>query len=99
VAAGAAAAKTRPEKLEACSRRRGYSSRFGLRLGAGGKYGSAGRCHQGFFTSRENLRAWVEERPSAIGRQITIDQSLADKRRMIPLPSAKACKEGDWAPK
>lgn len=72
---------------------------FGLRRGADGKYGSAGCYHQGFFTSGENLRAWVEQTPAAIGRQITIDQSLADKLRMSPQQIAKACKIGECAPK
>ncbi len=72
---------------------------FGLRQGADGKYGSAGCYHQGFFTSGENLRQWVDQTPTATGRQISIDQSLADKLRMSPQQIAKACKIGECAPK
>lgn len=72
---------------------------FGLRQGADGKFGSAGCYHQGFFTSAENLRKWVAQTPAAVGRQITIDQSLADKLRMSPQQIAKACKVGECAPK
>jgi hypothetical protein len=72
---------------------------FGLRRGADGKLGSAGCYHQGFFTSAENLRAWVEQTPTAVGRQISIDQSLADKLRMSPQQIANACEVGECAPK
>lgn len=72
---------------------------FGLRPNAEGKFGSAGCFHQGFFASAENLRAWVGQTPYAVGRQISIDQSLADKLRMSPQQIAKACKIGECAPK
>ena len=72
---------------------------FGLRPNAAGKLGSAGCFHQGFFTSAGNLRTWVEQTPHAVGRQITIDQSLADKLQMSPQQIAKACKIGECAPK
>jgi thioredoxin 1 len=72
---------------------------YGLRKKPDGAFGSAGCFHQGFFVSTENLRKWVEQQPLETGKQITIDQSLADKMAMTPQQIAKACKVGECSPK
>jgi hypothetical protein len=71
-----------------------------LRPGPEGELlGSAGCFHQGFFTSRESLEAWLEHHPQETGRMIPIDQVLADKLRLTPAQIAGACKIGECAPR
>jgi hypothetical protein len=72
---------------------------FGKRKGADGKWVSAGCFHQGFFTTPENLRKWLEAHPFETGEMITIQQSLADKMKLSPQQIQKACKIGECAPK
>jgi len=72
---------------------------FGLRRKPDGSFGSAGCFHQGFFTSEESLKKWLEQNSSAVGRMISIDQALADKMKLSPEQIAKACKVGECAPK
>ena len=72
---------------------------FGLRRKPDGSFGSAGCFHQGFFTSEESLKKWLEENPMAVGKMISIDQALADKMKLSPAQIAKACKVGECAPK
>jgi thioredoxin 1 len=72
---------------------------FGLRMGADGKFASAGCFHQGFFVSADNLKKWVEQNPLETGRLITIHQALADKMKLTPQQIQKACKIGQCAPK
>ncbi len=72
---------------------------FGLRKNAEGKWGSAGCFHQGFFTTVDNLKKWLEAHPSETGRMITIHQALADKMKLTPEQIQKACKIGECAPK
>lgn len=68
---------------------------FGQKKSPDGKWASAGCFKQGFFVSRANLQAWLEQRPSMTGRQITIAQALADKMKLNPEQIAKACKLGE----
>ena len=42
-----------------------------------------------------NLQKWLEARPAATGRQITIAQALADKMKLSLDQIAKACKLGE----
>lgn len=72
---------------------------FGQRKTAEGKWVSAGCFHQGFFMNEENLKKWLEARPYATGRLISIDRALWDKMQMSPAQIAKACKVGECAPK
>lgn len=72
---------------------------FGQRKNAEGKWVSAGCFHQGFFTSQENLRKWLDAHPAETGRQITIQQALSDKLKLTPQQIQKACKIGECAPK
>jgi thioredoxin 1 len=72
---------------------------FGQRKKPDGTWGSAGCFHQGFFTTAENLRKWVEAHPYETGRLITIHQALADKMKLTPQQIQKACKIGECAPK
>jgi hypothetical protein len=68
---------------------------FGMRQKPDGTWASAGCFHQGFFRNAGNLRAWLETRPLATGKQITIQQSLSDKLKMSPEQIQKACKIGE----
>jgi len=68
---------------------------FGQKKTPDGKWVSAGCFKQGFFVSQANLEAWLEQRPSMTGRQITIAQALADKMKLSPDQIAKACKLGE----
>ena len=68
---------------------------FGQKKGADGKWVSAGCFKQGFFVNQENLKKWLEARPTVTGRQITIAQALADKMKLTPEQIAKACKLGE----
>ncbi|MGE3311142.1 MAG: organomercurial lyase [Limisphaerales bacterium] len=68
---------------------------FGQKKTPDGKWASAGCFKQGFFVSQANLKAWLDQRPSMTGRQITIAQALADKMKLSPEQIAKACKLGE----
>ena len=72
---------------------------FGMRKKPDGTWGSAGCFHQGFFTTHENLRKWLEQHPFETGKMISIPQSLADKMKLTPQQISKACKIGECAPK
>ena len=72
---------------------------FGLKKAADGKFVSAGCFHQGFFATEENLKKWVEQNPTAVGKQISIAQALADKMKLTPQQIQKACKIGECSPK
>jgi thioredoxin 1 len=72
---------------------------FGMRQKPDNSWGSAGCFHQGNFTSVENLRKWLEAHPLETGKQITIEQALADKMKLTPEQISKACKLGECAPK
>jgi thioredoxin 1 len=68
---------------------------FGQKKGPDGKWISAGCFKQGFFVNAANLQKWLDARPAATGRQITIAQALADKMKLTPEQIAKACKLGE----
>lgn len=68
---------------------------FGQKKTPDGKWASEGCFKQGFFVSQANLKAWLEQRPSMTGRQISIAQALADKMKLSPEQIAKACKLGE----
>jgi len=72
---------------------------FGKKKTADDKWVSAGCFHQGFFSTPENLRKWLEQHPYETGEIITIQQSLADKMKLSPQQIEKACKIGECAPK
>ncbi len=72
---------------------------FGQRKKPDGTWTSAGCFHQGFFTSTDNLKKWVEQNPHETGRLISISQALADKMKLSPDQIQKACKIGECAPK
>jgi len=68
---------------------------FGQKKTPDGKWVSAGCFKQGFFVNQENLKKWLDARPTMTGRQITIAQALADKMKLSPEQIAKACKLGE----
>jgi thioredoxin 1 len=72
---------------------------FGKKKTADGKWVSAGCFHQGFFSTPENLKKWLEQHPYETGEMITIQQSLADKMKLTPQQIQKACKIGECAPR
>ncbi len=72
---------------------------FGQRKKADGTWASAGCFHQGFFTSAENLKKWVQANPYETGRLISISKALADKMKLSPEQIQKACKIGECSPK
>jgi thioredoxin 1 len=72
---------------------------FGQRQKPDGTWVSAGCFHQGFFTSADNLKKWVEQNPYETGRLISISQALADKMKLSPEQIQKACKIGECSPK
>ena len=72
---------------------------FGQRKKPDGTWASAGCFHQGFFTSADNLKKWVEQNPYETGRLISISQALADKMKLSADQIQKACKIGECAPK
>jgi thioredoxin 1 len=72
---------------------------FGQKKNAEGKFVSAGCFHQGFFTTEEHVRAWVEANPSATGKMISIDEALNDKMKLTVAQIKKACKIGECGPK
>ena len=71
---------------------------FGQKKSADGKWVSAGCFHQGFFTSPENLRKWLDEHPLETGKIISIQQALDDKMKLTPQQISKACKIGECKP-
>ncbi len=72
---------------------------FGQRQKPDGTWASAGCFHQGFFTSADNLKKWVDQNPYETGRLISISQALADKMKLSPEQIQKACKIGECSPK
>ena len=72
---------------------------FGQRTKPDGKHASAGCFHQGFFTTPENLKKWVEANPLETGEMITIQKALADKMALSEEQIKKACKIGECCPK
>lgn len=72
---------------------------FGQRQKPDGAWVSAGCFHQGFFTSADNLKKWVEQNPGETGRLISISQALADKMKLSSEQIQKACKIGECVPK
>ncbi len=72
---------------------------FGQRQKPDGAWASAGCFHQGFFTTADNLKKWVEQNPLETGKLISISQALADKMKLTPTQIQKACKIGECAPK
>lgn len=72
---------------------------YGQRTKPDGTRVSAGCFHQGFFTTPEHLRQWVEAHPLETGEMITINKALADKMALSPQQIQKACKIGECAPK
>jgi len=72
---------------------------FGMRRKPDGTWGSAGCFHQGFFASAQNLKKWLEQNPHETGRQITIQQALADKMKLTPQQIRNACKVGECSPR
>jgi len=72
---------------------------FGMRQKPDGSRASAGCFHQGDFVSVDNLRTWLSAHPLETGKQITIEQALADKMKLTPAQISKACKLGECAPK
>ncbi|MDO8543422.1 MAG: organomercurial lyase [Opitutaceae bacterium] len=68
---------------------------FGQMRGPDGSWASAGCFKQAFFANVTNLQKWLDARPTMTGRQITIDQALADKMKLSPEQIAKACKLGE----
>jgi thioredoxin len=72
---------------------------FGQQKKPDGTWASAGCFHQGFFSTAENLKKWVEQNPYETGRLISISQALADKMQLSPEQIQKACKIGECSPK
>jgi thioredoxin 1 len=72
---------------------------FGKKQTADNTWVSAGCFHQGFFSTPENLRKWLDAHPLETGEMITLQQSLADKMKLTPQQIQKACKIGECAPK
>lgn len=68
---------------------------FGQKKGPEGQWVSAGCFKQAFFANQDNLKKWLDARPTDTGRQITIAQALADKMKLTPEQIAKACKLGE----
>ena len=72
---------------------------FGQRPKPDGSWGSAGCFHQGFFTSADTLKKWVEQNPYETGKLISIHQALADKMKLSSAQIQNACKIGECSPK
>lgn len=68
---------------------------FGQKKNTDGQWVSAGCFKQGFFANQDNLKKWLDARPTMTGRQVTIAQVLADKMKLSPEQIAKACKLGE----
>lgn len=71
----------------------------GARKKEDGTLASTGCFKQAFFVTASNLRKWVEEHPTATGKQITIGAALARKMKMTPEQIAGACKIGECKPR
>ena len=71
----------------------------GARKDAKGNIKSTGCFKQAFFSNEANQKKWIEEHPTATGRQMTIQQALAAKMKLTPEQISKACKIGECAPK
>ncbi|MFH1616141.1 MAG: organomercurial lyase [Planctomycetota bacterium] len=73
---------------------------FGQRQKQDGTWSSSAGCfHQGFFTSAETLKQWVEQNPYETGKLISIHQALADKMKLSSAQIQGACKIGECSPK
>ncbi len=72
---------------------------YGMRKKPDGSWSSAGCFHQGNFVSAANLQKWLLAHPLETGKQITIQQALADKMKLTPTQIKKACKVGECGPK
>jgi hypothetical protein len=72
---------------------------FGQRKKPDDTWTSAGCFHQGFFTTPDHLKTWLEQHPLETGKLISIQQVLADKMKLSPEQIQKACKIGECAPK
>ena len=72
---------------------------FGQRKKPDGTWASSGCFHQGFFTSADNLKTWVQQNTYETGKLISIHQALADKMKLSPEQIQKACKIGECSPK
>jgi thiol-disulfide isomerase/thioredoxin len=68
---------------------------FGQKQGPDGRWVFAGCFQQGFFTRADNLQKWLDARPAMTGRQITLEQALADKMALSPAQIARAGKLGE----
>ena len=64
-----------------------------------GQIKSAGCFKQAFFANPANLHTWVEKHPTATGRQVRLEEALAEKMKLTPEQIDKACKIGACAPK
>ncbi len=64
-----------------------------------GNVKSAGCFKQAFFANAANLQAWVEAHPTATGRQVSLEEALAEKMRLTPQQISQACKIGECTPK
>jgi thioredoxin 1 len=72
---------------------------FGQRKKADNTWGSAGCFHQGFFSTPEHLKKWLDTHPLETGKLISIQQALANKMKLSPEQIQKACKIGECSPK
>ncbi len=72
---------------------------FGQRQKADKSWSSAGCFHQGFFTTVDHLKTWLDQHPFETGKLISIEQALTNKMRLTPAQIQKACKIGECAPK
>lgn len=71
----------------------------GARKKDDGTLASTGCFKQAFFVSATNLKKWVEEHPTATGKEMTIGEALAKKMKMTPDEIAGACKIGECKPR
>jgi len=72
---------------------------FGQRKKPDNTWGSAGCFHQGFFSTPEHLKKWLDRHPLETGKLISIQQALANKMKLSPEQIKKACKIGECSPK
>ena len=68
---------------------------FGQKKTEDGEWKSAGCFKQGFFVNQDNLKKWLEARPTMTGREITMAKALSDKMKLTPEQIARACKLGE----
>lgn len=71
----------------------------GTKMNAEGKPVSTGCFKQAFFVNEDNLKKWVEAHPAATGREISVNQALAEKMKLTAEQISKACKIGECVPK